>query len=175
MPPFMWAPRCMPALPTIVMRPRVMPRPIHLTFAASPRISISSLASPSTVEEIVQAALPLAEKDRQRPDRVVRQRRHDVGREHFRFERNVRLFFEGQGDHCSSDDLDSQGLTVRVLECAPSPPGSCRTTSCRPSGTAGAGSPRSARRTRAGRGTDGLRVTLRISPSSTTTSPPLMT
>ena len=38
----------MPALPWIKMRPRVMPRPIHFTLRASPRISSSSLAAPST-------------------------------------------------------------------------------------------------------------------------------
>src|SRR5437867_3016163 len=38
----------MPAFPRTLMRPRVMPRPIHLTLAASPRISSSSPAAPST-------------------------------------------------------------------------------------------------------------------------------
>src|SRR5437899_7653275 len=38
----------MPTFPRTLMRPRVMPRPIHLTLAASPRISSSSPAAPST-------------------------------------------------------------------------------------------------------------------------------
>src|SRR5262245_32189167 len=47
-PPFMDAPRCIPTLPVMVTRPRVMPRAIHLTLLRSPRIETSSLASPST-------------------------------------------------------------------------------------------------------------------------------
>ena len=95
----MYAPRCMPALPAMVMRPRVMPRPIHLTL---PRIAadLQLVAGLSLDrEEIVQAALPLAQVDRKGADRVVGERRHHVRREDLRLERDVGLFFEGQGDH----------------------------------------------------------------------------
>src|ERR1700722_3567967 len=47
----MYAPKCIPILPTTLMRPCVIPRPTHLTCFASPRISNSSPPSPSTVKK----------------------------------------------------------------------------------------------------------------------------
>ena len=59
-------------MPTTLDPPAVMPRPIHLTLlgVAADLDLVARLAL--DVEEIVEAALPLAQVDRQRADRVVR-------------------------------------------------------------------------------------------------------
>ena len=50
-------------------------------------------------KEIVDAALPLAEIDRQRADFFDARACHDVGREHFGFEGDRRRFLQDERDH----------------------------------------------------------------------------
>ena len=127
-----------------------MPRPIHLIFLASPLIVISSLASPSTVKKSSRRRwrLPSWTGSAQSASCVS----VDV--------------MSGDSVSASSGTFGCS-LSVRVIICvagatsllprrrerARSPPGSSRTTSCRPSGTAGGCTPRSVRRTRGGRRT----------------------
>ncbi len=63
------------------MRPRVMPRPIHFTFASVAADLELVAAVALDLEEVIEPALPLAEEDRQGADLVVRQRRDHVRRE----------------------------------------------------------------------------------------------
>ena len=83
------------------MRPRVMPRPIHLTLRRVAANLDLVAAVALDVEEIVEPALPLAEEDRQRANVVVRERREHVRREAFRLQRHRGRFFEREGEHDS--------------------------------------------------------------------------
>src|SRR5262249_27542383 len=51
------------------------------------------------VEEVVDAVLTLAQQNRQRANRLVREIREHVRRQRLGFERNGGLVFEGQGNH----------------------------------------------------------------------------
>ena len=101
----------MPALPSMLMRPRVMPRPIHLTFL-SVAVDLELVAGFAfDGEEVVDAALAAC------PDRPAARgsRRSSAppsmsGREHLRFERDGRLLFERERDHAGSE----RRVTVQV-------------------------------------------------------------
>ena len=79
----------MPALPAMVMRPRVMPRPIHFTRADVAADFQLVAARPLDLEEVVQAVLPLAQEHRQGAHLVVAQRRDHVRREDLGLQRDV--------------------------------------------------------------------------------------
>ena len=63
---------------------RVMPRPIHLTFLASPWMSAHRWASPSTAKKCPRH--PSFPDRPERTDRVIGERRHRVWREDLCFE-----------------------------------------------------------------------------------------
>ena len=88
-----------------------MPRPIHLTLLGVAADLQLVAAGALDVEEIVQPALALAQEHRQGADRVVRQAGHHVRREHLGFQRDGGLFFEREGDH--DDGLLDFGLQDR--------------------------------------------------------------
>src|SRR5581483_6479942 len=82
--------------------------PLDLTEVAAKQQLVTGGAV--DVEEVVEPALPLAEKDRQRADRGMVQARHHVGRKDFRLQRDGWLLFEGEGD-CHFATIDGEPIS----------------------------------------------------------------